>query len=69
MTRLEKDLLAENLFEYWEVDSLDFQIEAVRMKKLFERLKINIEKNPLFVCSDKNEKEINFKNRRIQSRY
>ena len=51
MTRLETDLRAENLFEYWQVEGLDFQIEAVHMKDIFELLKIKLEENPLYLCS------------------
>ena len=68
MTRLEKDLRYDNLIEYWQVEGLDFQIEAVRMKELFKLLKINIEKNPLYVCSSYDDKKTNWEKRKAHSR-
>ena len=68
MTRLETVLRKNNYIEYWKVNDLDFVIEAVRMKKIFEVIKTEIEKTPMFLCSEYEDKQKNWKKRREISR-
>ncbi len=63
MTRLEMDLHIENYFEYWEIDGLDFKIEAVRIKNVFKLLKNKLINNPLYLCSSREDKKINWRKR------
>ena len=69
MTRLENDLRTENLIDFWKIDTLDFQIEAVRMKDVYELIKVQMKKNPLYLCSLPEEREQNWRKRQTQSRF
>ena len=69
MTRLETSLRNNDCFDYWEKNNLDFVIEAVRFKKIFEIIKIEIEKDPMFLCSEYEDKRNNLQKRRLLSRF
>lgn len=69
MTRLEISLRKNNCFEFWHVNDLDFVIEAVRIKEIFDILSIEIEKNPMFLCSERKDKQENWQNRRAESKH
>ena len=63
MTRLEMDLRRENYFEYWEIEGLDFKIEAVRIKNIFKLIKNKLSNNPFYLCSSQEDKKINWMKR------
>ena len=68
MTRLEKRLREERLVEFWQVDGLEFYIEAVKIREIFELLKYELTKNPLFLCATPSQRERNWKVRARQIR-
>jgi len=66
MTRLERDLKKNDLFEYWRVDNMDFEIQAISFRRLYDFVKDKIARNPGYLCSTPNEYEDNLK-KRIQN--
>jgi aminoglycoside N3'-acetyltransferase len=63
MTRLESDLKKSNLFEYWHVDHMDFEIQAISFHRLYDFVKDKLARDPGYLCSTPSEYEDNLKKR------
>ncbi|HEY9070146.1 MAG TPA: AAC(3) family N-acetyltransferase [Candidatus Ozemobacteraceae bacterium] len=50
-TRLERDLLANCLFEYWRAEEVEFEIQAISMQRLFAFIQTKVAGNPHYLCS------------------
>jgi aminoglycoside 3-N-acetyltransferase len=63
MTRLERRLREENILEIWQVNDLDFYFEAVKIRDVYQLLLQELAKDPLFLCSTPEQREINWQAR------
>jgi hypothetical protein len=55
LLRLEKDLKQDGLVEIFKVDGYDFELEAVKIKLLYEYIERKIKESYFYLCSDINE--------------
>jgi len=64
MTRLERSLRERELFEYWRVPGLEFEIEAVPFHSIEQVIRDQIGADPHFLCSQQAQAIRNKRNRR-----
>lgn len=64
MTRLDRDLKEEGLFEFWKAREVDFEIQAISVQVLRDFVVHKTAENPLYLCSTLREYENNLKKRR-----
>jgi len=55
LLRLEKDLRQDGLVEIFKIDGYGFEMEAVKIKALYEYIGRKIRENPFYLCSGINE--------------
>jgi aminoglycoside 3-N-acetyltransferase len=64
MTRLDSDLKKNDMFEYWRDGSMDFEIQAISFRRLYDFIKDKIAQDPGYLCSTPGEFEDNLKKNR-----